>query len=62
MPVLTDAIAAIASGVIRCNPATIRSWAHRGYIKKYGSDKRGRTLYDLHELIEYFENGSDKQS
>ena len=30
-------------------PGTIRSWAHRGLLKRRGTDKRGRALYSLTE-------------
>ncbi len=30
-------------------PATIRSWAHRGRLQRHGKDQQGRTLYDIAE-------------
>lgn len=45
-----DAIAAqVATGV---KAATIRVWAHRGYLTRVGRDAKGRTLYDLDEIAE----------
>lgn len=41
------AIAAIATGV---TPATIRKWASRGKIKRYG--RPGRAEYDIEELLD----------
>jgi hypothetical protein len=40
-------LAALAAGV---SEATIRKWASRGKITRYGSP--GRALYDLDELME----------
>jgi hypothetical protein len=40
-------LAALAAGV---SPATIRKWASRGKITRYGSP--GRAQYDLDELLE----------
>ncbi len=40
------AVAAIAAGV---TPATIRKWASRGKIKRYG--RPGRAEYDIEELL-----------
>lgn len=39
-------VAAIATGV---TPATIRKWASRGKIKRYG--RPGRAEYDIEELL-----------
>ncbi|GAB2898282.1 transcriptional regulator [Streptomyces mayteni] len=44
-PVTTE-LAALAVGVTR---ATIRKWASRGKITRYGSP--GRAIYDLDELM-----------
>ena len=33
-------------------PATVRSWAHRGLLTRRGTDRRGRALYDLHEVTD----------
>lgn len=41
----SQAIAAL----LNVQPATIRSWAHRGRIKRRGKDQQGRTLYDIAE-------------
>ncbi|MFC8076471.1 helix-turn-helix domain-containing protein [Streptomyces sp. NPDC057307] len=45
-PVPTE-LAALAAGV---TPATIRKWASRGKITRYGEPRRA--LYDLTELLE----------
>ena len=29
--------------------ATIRKWAHLGYLKRHGTDPKGRALYDVDE-------------
>ncbi len=29
--------------------ATVRSWAHRGLLRRMGTDRRGRALYSLAE-------------
>lgn len=34
--------------------ATIRSWAHRGYLTKYPQGHRQRTLYSLSEFAKVF--------
>ena len=48
-----DAIAAqVATGI---KAATIRVWAHRGHLDRVGRDPRGRTLYDLDQVIEHAE-------
>jgi hypothetical protein len=39
-------VAALAAGV---TPATIRKWASRGKIKRYG--RPGRAEYDIEELL-----------
>lgn len=31
----------------------IRDWAHRGHIGRHGRGARGRTLYDLTEILAY---------
>jgi hypothetical protein len=31
-------------------PATVRVWVHRGELKSYGHDRRGRLLVSLDEL------------
>lgn len=43
----TQAIA-IATGR---KPATIRSWAHRGRLKREGTNGAGRALYDLEKAL-----------
>lgn len=47
--------AAIAVGR---QPATIRSWIHRGRIQAHGVDHRGRTLVDLAEIYRTAARGS----
>jgi DNA-binding transcriptional MerR regulator len=47
-PPLVDSVAAAAQLGIR--PVTIRSWATRGKVQRYGKDRKGRTLYNLVEL------------
>ncbi|UXE05208.1 MerR-like helix-turn-helix DNA binding domain protein [Arthrobacter phage Jamun] len=36
--------AAVAVGV---KPSTLRGWAHRGLLKRAGTDREGRALYEL---------------
>lgn len=33
------------------DPATLRKWASRGLVRRCGRDDRGRTLYDVDEVI-----------
>lgn len=32
-------------------PSTIRSWAERGHIRKYGRDQYGLQKYDLDDIV-----------
>jgi hypothetical protein len=41
--------AAVAVNVAQ---GTIRSWASRGHIRAVGRDRRGRTLYDLQQVMD----------
>jgi hypothetical protein len=50
MPALADT-QAIALSVGRPE-ATIRWWAHRGWLTRRGTGPRGRALYDLTEATE----------
>lgn len=47
-PVLVDTQAAAAAGIV--SPATVRSWAHRGWLVRRGTGRRNRALYDLAEV------------
>jgi hypothetical protein len=47
-------LAALAADV---SPATIRKWASRGKLIRYGSARRA--LYDLAELLELLPGGDD---
>jgi hypothetical protein len=39
-----------AIAILLARPAaTIRSWAHRGQLTRHGTDRRGRTMYDIGE-------------
>jgi hypothetical protein len=49
--VLADTNAAAAAAEVK--PAMVRSWAHRGYIKRHGYDRTGRTLVDVAEVQAY---------
>lgn len=35
----------------KVKPATVRQWATRGLVHRYGCDVRGRVLYDLREVL-----------
>ncbi len=49
-PILVDTVtAAVAVGV---RPGTIRSWASRGHIRPKDRDHKGRTLYDLQQIMD----------
>jgi hypothetical protein len=37
---------------IELREATIRVWASRGRIQRFGLDARGRRLYDLAEVVD----------
>jgi len=50
-------LAALAAGV---SVATIRKWASRGKLTRYGSPRRAE--YDLDELRELLANGSASRS
>ncbi|MFB7297726.1 MerR family transcriptional regulator [Streptomyces rubiginosohelvolus] len=52
-PVPTE-LAALAAGV---GQATIRKWASRGKITRYGTP--GRAIYDLDELLEIVASKAD---
>lgn len=45
---LVDSAAAAVAA--RVKPATIRSWANRGQLKRQGTDAKGRTLYALADV------------
>lgn len=47
-------LAALAAGV---TAATIRKWASRGKIKRFGTPRKA--LYDLDELMLLVDDGSD---
>ena len=47
-PRLVDTQAAAIA--VNRQPATIRSWIHRGRIQAHGTDRHGRTLVDLAEI------------
>jgi hypothetical protein len=44
-------VVALAKLDIAITPAAIRQWAVRGKITRVGRDQRGRTLYDIDEVI-----------
>lgn len=46
---VTAADAALQAGVA---PATVRDWARLGRFAPVGRDRRGRPLYDLHDVLE----------
>jgi DNA-binding transcriptional MerR regulator len=48
----TRAIAYMA----RVKPATVRSWAHRGLLRRHGTDPHGRALYDAEEAEAIIDN------
>jgi hypothetical protein len=50
-PVLADVNAAALAATVK--PAIVRSWAHRGYIRRHGYDTRGRALVDVREVQAY---------
>lgn len=37
------------------NEQNIRDWARRGHIGRHGRGPRGRTLYDLPEILAYLD-------
>jgi hypothetical protein len=50
-PVIVDVYAAAAAAEVR--PDLVRSWLHRGYVTRYGYDRRGRALVDVVEVQAY---------
>ncbi|WP_415171588.1 MerR family transcriptional regulator [Nocardioides sp.] len=55
-PILIDTITAAVA--VNVSPATIRSWQHRGHLKPKGRDHRGRTTYDLADVMDASERSS----
>jgi DNA-binding transcriptional MerR regulator len=49
-PVIVDTVAAAAA--VDVPPSTIRTWASRGLLNRHGTDRRGRTLYDLQDVVD----------
>ncbi|MCY4726722.1 hypothetical protein NYO98_10570 [Nocardioides sp. STR2] len=49
-PIHVDTMTAAVAVAVR--PATIRSWANRGRIARHGQDHKGRTMYDLQEVMD----------
>ena len=49
-PVLVDTQAAAAAGIV--SPATVRSWAHRGWLVRRGTGRRNRALYSLEDVYQ----------
>lgn len=47
-PVLVDTQAAAAAGIV--SPATVRSWAHRGWLERKGTGQHNRALYNLEDV------------
>ena len=45
---LVDSVAAAVAAKVK--PATVRSWAWRGYLKAQGRDAKGRSLYALADV------------
>lgn len=45
---LVDSVAAAVAAKVK--PATVRSWAWRGYLTAQGRDARGRSLYALADV------------
>lgn len=41
---------AAAAAAVERSPATIRSWANRGYLNPVGVDTAGRTVYGLGDV------------
>lgn len=39
-------------------PGTIRSWQSRGLIRRVGTDRRGRAMYDLQAVMDAAEGKS----
>lgn len=48
MTLVDSQAAAVACGVA---PGTVRSWASRGLLPRQGKDRRGRTTYDLTDVL-----------
>ena len=49
--VYVDAVA--VSRAYGVPPPTVRTWAARGLIQRHGTDAKGRTLYDLDEVVDH---------
>lgn len=50
--------------LVRRPAATIRSWAHRGWLTRHGKDKQGRTLYNIdqaQQVARHIDNTPDVQ-
>lgn len=39
------------------NATTIRKWAERGHVKRYGLDQHGLQKYELGDIIQMVSNG-----
>jgi len=50
-PILVDAYAAASSPSVGVKAATLRKWEQRGKIHVEARDERGRSLYDLGEVM-----------
>lgn len=48
---LADATA--LAWLLKVKPVTVRMWAVRGLIERAGSDHRGRTVYDVDEVLRF---------